>query len=109
MRGPRGSKVLEGRPDAWFLAGDETAVPAMRRWAGLMDADAVGRILVEVVDEAHALPIDAPDALRSSDHDPVIVYEPGVYKGKTDPLVQRLDQPEQQKELEDRFRNQMDR
>ena len=25
--GPRGSLVLTGRPDAWFLAGDETAVP----------------------------------------------------------------------------------
>jgi hypothetical protein len=39
----------------------------------------------------------------------VTLHEPGVYKGKTDPLVQRLDQPEQQKELEDRFRKQMDR
>jgi NADPH-dependent ferric siderophore reductase len=58
--GPRGSKVLTGRPDAWFLAGDETAVPAMRRFAGAMDADAVGRILVEVKDAAHELAIDAP-------------------------------------------------
>lgn len=58
--GPRGSKVLTGRPDAWFLAGDETAVPAMRRFAGAMDADAVGRIVVEVTDAAHELAIDAP-------------------------------------------------
>ncbi len=58
--GPRGSMILRGRPDAWFLAGDETAVPAMRRFAHLMDAEAVGRILVEVADAAHDLPIDAP-------------------------------------------------
>lgn len=58
--GPRGSMVLSGSPDAWFLAGDETAVPAMRRFARSMDAEAVGRIIVEVPDAAHELPIDAP-------------------------------------------------
>lgn len=58
--GPRGSKVLSGRPDAWLLAGDETAVPAMRRFARAMDADAVGRILVEVAGAADELPIEAP-------------------------------------------------
>jgi NADPH-dependent ferric siderophore reductase len=58
--GPRGSKVLTGRPDAWLLAGDETAVPAMRRFARAMDADAIGRIFVEVTDAAHELPIEAP-------------------------------------------------
>ena len=46
--GPRGSMLMTGRPDGWLLAGDETAVPAMRRFTHLMDADAVGRILVEV-------------------------------------------------------------
>lgn len=61
--GPRGSKVLVGAPDAWLLAGDETAVPAMRRWAQLMDPSAVGRILVEVTDAAHELPIEAPDGV----------------------------------------------
>ncbi|MCM3695547.1 siderophore-interacting protein [Microbacterium oleivorans] len=58
--GPRGSMLVSGRPDAWFLAGDETAVPAIRRFAGLMDEDAVGRILIEVTDAAHELPIPAP-------------------------------------------------
>ncbi len=58
--GPRGSMVVTGRPDAWLLAGDETAVPAMRRFAQLMDAEATGRILVEVPDAARELPIDAP-------------------------------------------------
>ncbi len=58
--GPRGSKVLVGRPDAWFLAGDETAVPAIRRFAQAMDPNSAGRIVVEVTDAAHMLPIDAP-------------------------------------------------
>ncbi|WP_424449150.1 siderophore-interacting protein [Microbacterium arborescens] len=58
--GPRGSAVLTGRPDAWMLAGDETAVPAMRRFAHHMDAAAVGRILIEVPDAAHELPIATP-------------------------------------------------
>lgn len=58
--GPRGSKVLVGRPDAWLLAGDETAVPAIRRFTQGMDADAVGRIVVEVTEPGHELLIDAP-------------------------------------------------
>lgn len=58
--GPRGSMVLEGRPDAWFLAGDETAVPAIRRFVGLMGDDAVGRVLIETTDAAHELAIAAP-------------------------------------------------
>ena len=58
--GPRGSMLVSGRPDAWFLAGDETAVPAMRRFTHLMDRDAVGQILVEVADAEHELPVDAP-------------------------------------------------
>lgn len=58
--GPRGSMVITGRPDGWFLAGDETAVPAMRRFAHLMDAEATGRVLVEVPDAAHELPIETP-------------------------------------------------
>lgn len=58
--GPRGSAVLTGRPDGWLLAGDETAVPAIRRLAHLMDEDAVGRVLIEVDDAAHELAIAAP-------------------------------------------------
>ncbi|GAA3642316.1 siderophore-interacting protein [Microbacterium awajiense] len=61
--GPRGAKVLTGRPDAWLLAGDETAVPAIRRYVALMDADAVGHVLIEVPDAAHALPVDAPSGV----------------------------------------------
>ena len=62
--GPRGSMVIEGTPDAWFLAGDETAVPALRRFVGLMPADAVGTVLVEVPDADHELTIPAPPGVR---------------------------------------------
>ncbi len=62
--GPRGSMVLVGRPDAWLLAGDETAVPAIRRFVAMMDADAVGRIAIEVPDAAHDLPVDAPPGVE---------------------------------------------
>lgn len=82
--GPRGSAVLVGRPDQWLLAGDETAVPAMRRFAHSMDADAVGRIIVEVPDVDHELPIDAPAG--------VVVEQ--VHRGTEAPgvaLARRLD------------------
>lgn len=58
--GPRGSMLISGRPDAWLLAGDETAVPAMRRFAHLMDAGATGLMLIEVADAAHELAVDTP-------------------------------------------------
>lgn len=64
--GPRGSMVIDGRPDAWFLAGDETAVPAIRRFAQTMDAAAVGAIVIEVPDAAHELPVAAPDGVSVS-------------------------------------------
>lgn len=60
--GPRGSKVLSGRPDAWLLAGDETAIPAIRRFAGMMDADAIGRIIIEI--GGAEIPVDAPVAVE---------------------------------------------
>ncbi|MDG4766759.1 siderophore-interacting protein [Solwaraspora sp. WMMD406] len=62
--GPRGSTVLDGTPDAWFLAGDETAVPAIRRFVAAMPATATGRILVEVPDADHELDIATPPGVR---------------------------------------------
>ena len=61
--GPRGSMVIDGTPDAWFLAGDETAVPAIRRFAASMPADATGRILVEAPGAAYELVIEAPEGV----------------------------------------------
>ena len=82
--GPRGSMLLEGVPDAWLLAGDETAVPAIRRFAAAMPHDAVGRILVEVTDAAHELALSAPAGVRV-DH----VHRGGAPGGSA--LAARLD------------------
>ncbi|QBR73386.1 siderophore-interacting protein [Microbacterium sediminis] len=62
--GPRGSLRIDGTPDGWLLAGDETAVPQIRRYAALIPDGAPARILVEVADAAHEIPIDAPVAVE---------------------------------------------
>lgn len=83
--GPRGSKVLEGKPDAWFLAGDETAVPAIRRFAQLMSATATGRVLLEVTDAAHEMVIEVPAGVTVEQ----------VHRGDAAPstaLIARLDE-----------------
>jgi NADPH-dependent ferric siderophore reductase len=58
--GPRGSAVLSGTPGSWVLVGDETAIPAIRRFAALMPADATARIVIETVSAGRELDIDAP-------------------------------------------------
>lgn len=58
--GPRGSAVIEGAPGAWMLVGDETAIPAIRRLAALIPADAPARIVIEVPSAADQVEIDAP-------------------------------------------------
>lgn len=62
--GPRGSVVLEGRPDVVLLAGDETAVPAMRRLLAHAGPRARGVALIEVADGARRIPIDAPPGVE---------------------------------------------
>lgn len=39
----------------------------------------------------------------------VTVYDPGVYKGKDDPLLAKLEDPEFRAELDERFDGQRDR
>jgi len=62
--GPRGSAVFDGSPASWFLAGDETAVPAIRRFLEIAGPDARGRVVVEVPDAAHELNLAAPAGVR---------------------------------------------
>lgn len=57
--GPRGSAVLTGTPGSWFLVGDETAIPAIRRFASLI-GDQPARIVIEVEDSDGELVVDAP-------------------------------------------------
>lgn len=58
--GPRGSAVIVGEPGSWFLVGDETAIPAIRRFAALIPAGAPARIVIETVSAGRELDIDAP-------------------------------------------------
>jgi NADPH-dependent ferric siderophore reductase len=58
--GPRGSAVLTGEPDSWLLVGDETAIPAIRRFAALIPEGTPARIVIETVNEGHEIDIEAP-------------------------------------------------
>lgn len=62
--GPRGSAVIEGTPGSWLLVGDETAIPAIRRFAALIPADAPARIVIETIDAQHEVEIEAPVAVE---------------------------------------------
>ena len=62
--GPRGSAVLTGRPGSWLLAGDETAIPAIRRFAAMIPAAAPARIVIEVGSESDRVAVDAPVAVE---------------------------------------------
>lgn len=62
--GPRGSMIVDGAPAGWFLAGDETALPAMRRFLDRLSQtspDGRGLVLVEVPDAAAQPALDVPD------------------------------------------------
>jgi NADPH-dependent ferric siderophore reductase len=58
--GPRGSAVLNGSPNSWLLVGDETAIPAIRRFAALIPAAAPARIVIETASAGHEVEIAAP-------------------------------------------------
>lgn len=58
--GPRGSMVMQGSPNAWFLAGDETAIPAIRRFCQQMPTGTAGRVILEAKAPGHEIDIDAP-------------------------------------------------
>ncbi|MGM7669061.1 siderophore-interacting protein [Microbacterium sp. A93] len=57
--GPRGSAVITGTPGSWLLVGDETAIPAIRRFAALI-GDQPARIVIEVQGGDGELDIEAP-------------------------------------------------
>ena len=61
--GPRGSAVLTGTPGSWLLVGDETAIPAIRRFAALI-GDAPARIVIEAPGAEDELAIEAPVAVE---------------------------------------------
>lgn len=58
--GPRGSAVISGTPGSWLLVGDETAIPAIRRFAARIPATAPARIVIETVSAGREIDIEAP-------------------------------------------------
>ena len=61
--GPRGSMVIEGRPAWWLLAGDLTALPAIRRFAAQAAPGAAVDVVVLAEDPADEQPIGSPGDL----------------------------------------------
>lgn len=59
VAGPRRSNVVAGEPDAWFLAGDETAVPAITRFLRARRPGTPARVIIEVAAENELVPIPA--------------------------------------------------
>lgn len=57
VAGPRRSNAVTGAPDTWFLAGDETAVPAISRFLRARDPGSGARVIVEVAPENELVPI----------------------------------------------------
>ncbi len=56
--GPRGSLVLEGRPEWWLLVGDETALPAIRRHLSAVALGVPVTVLVGIRDSAQRQPLE---------------------------------------------------
>lgn len=59
VAGPRRSTAVTTEPDAWFLAGDETAVPAISRFLRARRPGTPARVIVEVGPENDLVPIPA--------------------------------------------------
>ncbi|MGH8955717.1 MAG: siderophore-interacting protein [Microbacterium sp.] len=58
--GPRGSAVLSGSPGSWLLVGDETAIPAIRRFASSIPTGVPARIVIETASVGREIEIDTP-------------------------------------------------
>lgn len=62
VAGPRRTNAVTAEPDAWFLAGDETAVPAISRFLRSRRPGTPARVVVEVSPENELVPIPADAA-----------------------------------------------
>ncbi|WP_022889616.1 siderophore-interacting protein [Agromyces italicus] len=62
--GPRGSLVIEGEPEGWLLAGDETALPAIRRHIGGMPRGARGLVVIEASGAGTEYELETPEGVR---------------------------------------------
>jgi NADPH-dependent ferric siderophore reductase len=60
--GPRRSNTVAGEPDALFLAGDETAIPAITRFLRQRRPGMPARVVVEVSQDNVQVPLPVDDA-----------------------------------------------
>ncbi|MBX9471554.1 siderophore-interacting protein [Microcella sp.] len=66
MRGPKGSVVLSGVPGEVVLAGDDSALPAVRRYLRMLGPSITGHLLLETRFGLAALGIEPPAGLSVS-------------------------------------------
>lgn len=66
MMGPKGSVVLSGAPVEVVLAGDDSALPAVRRYLRMLGPSVTGHLLLETRFDLAALGIVPPAGLRVS-------------------------------------------
>lgn len=66
MTGPRGSVVVEGTPGEVVIAGDDSALPAVRRYLRMLGPSITGHLLLETRFDLTALGIEPPAGLRVS-------------------------------------------
>nr|WP_243739082.1 siderophore-interacting protein [Microcella frigidaquae] len=66
MRGPKGSVVLTGTPGEVVLAGDDSALPAIRRYLRMLGPSITGHLLLETGFDPAALGLVMPRGLRVS-------------------------------------------
>jgi NADPH-dependent ferric siderophore reductase len=70
---PKGSVLMRGAPAAWVLAGDDSAVPAVRRYLAALEALGVsGLVLLETRYEVGELELDVPAGVE------VRILQPGA-------------------------------
>jgi len=66
MRGPKGSVVLSGAPDDVVLAGDDSALPAVRRYLRMLGPTITGHLVLETRFDLAALGIVPSAGMRVS-------------------------------------------
>jgi NADPH-dependent ferric siderophore reductase len=63
---PKGSVLMTGLPAQWLLAGDDSAVPAIRRYLRMLGASSRGTVLLETRHEPASLELDVPEGVEVS-------------------------------------------
>jgi NADPH-dependent ferric siderophore reductase len=66
MMGPKGSVVLDGSPGEVVIAGDDSALPAVRRYLGMLGSSITGHLLLETRFDLSSLGIAPPAGLQLS-------------------------------------------